>query len=576
MGNRPITSNKWKSYTVIGTIDSKSDDLNFGAICSYNGKFYFDKFELYIEDDNGEFQPIEINNSSFEDKTIDNVIPNWSQGISKGEPYRVKEFTFSSNNDSVDGNYSLLIEGDNITGKTGFQQETFPNIGLWICLIYFLIIAFSLLTFFSPISEDKKSKLGLIGFRFSFIYFILFILFQNNGAYHFWDEYIIKPNEGLLHKFIPWVGKHVLQLSYDITTFTNGSGDTTYDYVIVFVIFFIAVLGTIAWSIIDRKSRDYSKLFYWLTTGMRYYVGLMLIQYGLSKVIPLQFPEPGFYKLMQTFGESSPMGLAWTFLGFSEGYNIFMGIAEILAGLLLFRRTLALGAIITLMTTMNVMAVNYFFDVPVKIISTHLVLITLFLLLKDIKKVMRFLITNTTVEKLTVIRRPHFKKWIDVSFKLIKGLLITYALGYGFYKALEIREEYTGIYYDITKSELYGVYKVKNYVINNDTITNYKNDKLWRTIMFEREGFVEIETMNGKMISYKVETDSITKKMKFSSSGGELDAFDFNYTKTDTSLDFNFIFQNDTVSGQTRIMNDDKLLLINRGFNWINEYPYNR
>ncbi|RZN82598.1 MAG: hypothetical protein EVB11_07725, partial [Winogradskyella sp.] len=50
MGNRPITSNKWKSYTVIGTIDSKSDDLNFGAICSYNGKFYFDKFELYIED----------------------------------------------------------------------------------------------------------------------------------------------------------------------------------------------------------------------------------------------------------------------------------------------------------------------------------------------------------------------------------------------------------------------------------------------------------------------------------------------------------------------------------------------
>ena len=67
------------------------------------------------------------------------------------------------------------------------------------------------------------------------------------------------------------------------------------------------------------------------------------------------------------------MGLAWTFLGFSKGYNLFMGVAELMAGLLLFRRTVAIGAIITLMTTANVMAVNYFYDVPVKIVSTALV-----------------------------------------------------------------------------------------------------------------------------------------------------------------------------------------------------------
>jgi hypothetical protein len=79
------------------------------------------------------------------------------------------------------------------------------------------------------------------------------------------------------------------------------------------------------------------------------------------------------------------MGLAWAFLGFSKGYILFMGLAEICAGLLLFRRTMTFGAIITLMTAMNVMAVNYFYDVPVKILSTHLVLMTLFYCLEILK-----------------------------------------------------------------------------------------------------------------------------------------------------------------------------------------------
>ena len=76
--------------------------------------FYFDKFELYIEDDNGEYKLIKIENSSFENKIVNGVMPNWNQGVSKGEAYSVKEFSFNSSEDNVDGNYSLLIEGRGI------------------------------------------------------------------------------------------------------------------------------------------------------------------------------------------------------------------------------------------------------------------------------------------------------------------------------------------------------------------------------------------------------------------------------------------------------------------------------
>src|ERR1700721_1613720 len=34
------------------------------------------------------------------------------------------------------------------------------------------------------------------------------------------------------HLIIPWIGDHILKLKTHITIFSNGSGDTTYDYVL--------------------------------------------------------------------------------------------------------------------------------------------------------------------------------------------------------------------------------------------------------------------------------------------------------------------------------------------------------
>lgn len=165
--------------------------------------------------------------------------------------------------------------------------------------------------------DTNWSILQKIAFRFVFLFFLLFIVFVNNGTYPLWGYLMKYPNEWL-HHFIPWVGKKILHLSYDITVFTNGSGDTTYDYVILFVILVISLTGTLIWSIVDRRNRNYQTLYYWLTVAIRFYVGLMLINYGLVKVIKLQFSYPGVYRLGQLYGDSSPMGLAWTFWAFPK------------------------------------------------------------------------------------------------------------------------------------------------------------------------------------------------------------------------------------------------------------------
>src|SRR5947208_7719470 len=50
----------------------------------------------------------------------------------------------------------------------------------------------------------------------------------------------------LWRRVAPWVGKHVLHLSYPITVFSNGSGDTTYDYVVSLCFLVLAMGATTA------------------------------------------------------------------------------------------------------------------------------------------------------------------------------------------------------------------------------------------------------------------------------------------------------------------------------------------
>lgn len=409
-----------------------------------------------------------------------------------------------------------------------------------------------------------------IAFRFVFIFFLLFIIVNNNGAYPFWGQ----PTE-FLHTIIPWIGKHVLHLSYEITVFTNGSGDTTYDYVIVFTCAVIALLGTIIWSVFDRKNTNYDMLYYWLTVIVRFYVGLMLINYGLIKIVKLQFPSPGIYRLIQDYGDSSPMGLAWTFLGFSEGYNLFMGIAEIAAVLLLFRRTMTLGAITTLMTTSNVMAINYFYDVPVKIISTALVVMTLFLLLNDAKRLFKFFLTGEAIS-LPVIKAPEIKKkWLRITKLAFKTLLVGHALLYGVIEVLDTRGEYGD---RAPKPKLYGLYNVDLYIKNNDTVPPLMTDSVrWKQFVIEWEGYARVNHMTNRATTFTTKLDTVLRKIDLTTRKDTTIkcSFIYDYSNPD-QFNLKGVIQSDSVSIFMTKKNLNDYLLMNRGFHWINEYPFNR
>jgi len=99
-------------------------------------------------------------------------------------------------------------------------------------------------------SFEKKCFLRLIC-----IYFFLYIFPFPFNAIDYIDENGLVYYNAIWHLIIPWVGENILHLPYSITIFPNGSGDTTYNYVQIFVFFTISVVLALIWTYIDMKKK---------------------------------------------------------------------------------------------------------------------------------------------------------------------------------------------------------------------------------------------------------------------------------------------------------------------------------
>jgi hypothetical protein len=141
MNNRRIMSGDWQVYSIEGTMDEKAEVLYFGGLCQHNGKFYFDNFQLEVENDRGLFQSVTLENPGFEATPFKNKIPSWSEGIKNGFSRRVKEYTFAADDDRVEGSFSLLVTGEKITDAYKNKNRLLaaegftPQIGILVSML---------------------------------------------------------------------------------------------------------------------------------------------------------------------------------------------------------------------------------------------------------------------------------------------------------------------------------------------------------------------------------------------------------------------------------------------------------
>lgn len=424
-------------------------------------------------------------------------------------------------------------------------------------------------------ADSARARWGLgrrIAFRMVFAYLVLYCLPFPVGSLPGTDG-LVEKYDALWEAVVPWLGSRLMGLT--ITVFPNGSGDTTFNYVQVLLFAVVAAGVTLVWSIVDRRRATYTALHAGLRVYIRYVLVASMLSYGLSKVFKSQFPFPTLERLTQPVGELSPMGLVWTFMGYSKGYNLFTGGAEVLGAVLLcFRRTTTLGALVVVGVMSNVAALNYFYDVPVKLYSTHLLLMAAFLLAPDLRRLADFLVLNRATAPV-MLRAPFSAPWKEWGSRAVKVLFVGGAVFSGTQSSLEARDKYGDT---APRPPLYGIYAVQYFTWDGQELPPLTTDLVrWRRIIFGPYGIAQLRMMDDSKQHYRVTFRPEEQSLTLAPLGVAEPPKVLAYAQPEAGA---LVLQGSagehTLRAVLKRVEESEYLLVSRGFHWINEYPFNR
>ena len=313
-------------------------------------------------------------------------------------------------------------------------------------------------------AEEKEWSLATrIAFRFFCAYWVLYSLPSTGRISFFGVIPGAQAYKNVWQAIVQWVAIHVFHLSGSVTVYRfTGSGDTTLDYVQNLCFLVLAFAVALVWSLMDRGRKNYQALNSWLRLLVRYTLAITLFSYGFTKVFPMQFPFPGLSRMIEPFGDFSPMGVLWQFMGSSPAYTIFAGAMETFGGaLLLFRRTTTLGALVSAGVLLNVVVLNFCYDVPVKLYSLNLLLMAVFLMAPDLGKLTGLLVLNRPAAPMTMSGPVFEKRWMRIGAVSIQVLFIGF---FPMQNALRIYWSYRDAVLSPVRPPLYGLYQVEHFI----------------------------------------------------------------------------------------------------------------
>ena len=411
-----------------------------------------------------------------------------------------------------------------------------------------------------------------IAFRFACVYLVLYLsdgwlqlLPVGSATIDRWRQML-----GL------WTGRHILHITteIDVHRFGTGSGDTLLDYIRVLNDLAFASVATLVWSLAVGRRRDPPALHQWLRVYVRYPLGIIMLGYGMAKVFPGQFGTGilPLDRLLEPYGHSSPMGILWTFMGYSRPYAIFCGLAEVVGGLLLFwQRTTTLGALVVAASMANVVTLNFSYDVPVKLFSTHLFLFAVFLLLPDLGRLARVFVLNRPAP--AAPERPPFTRvWPRRAAVAVKTLLIGFVLYQNTWPNVQQARR------PRTVNPRYGIYEVEAFTANGQLRPATPMDgRRWRRLIVSESGGITVQTMDDAMTRFRARDDKEKHTYSLTTIFNPYDAITLTYSEPgpDQFL-LTGTYQGEDISVQMRKTSVPPFLLATRGFHWVSEYPYNR
>ena len=415
-----------------------------------------------------------------------------------------------------------------------------------------------------------------VAFRFFALYFGLYVLTtQMLGGLLLLPIGLPLGATGWLKGIVSWTATNVFHASGFVTVLT-GSGDKVIDWVHAFCLLVFAAVATTLWSVVDRRRANYATAHKWFHLFLRFAVGSTMAGYGMVKAFPLQMPAPSLQRLLEPFGDFSPMGVLWYSIGASRGYEMFAGFTELTGAVLLFiPRLRILGALVTLAACVQIFTLNMTYDVPVKLFSLHLILMSLFLLAPEAPRLMRVLVLNKTAGPSTqppLLRSVRGNR-IMFAAQLLLG---AYVVGMNFNSASQAWTQRGG---GAARPPLYGIWNVDDMrvdgVVRSPLVIDYGR---WRRVVIQNATSITFQRMDNTFQVYTAKYDMDAKSIALTNAADKNWNAKLAFDRPDNGD--RMVIDGDMDGHKVRLdlrrMDHTKMLLLTRGFSWVQERPFNR
>lgn len=284
--------------------------------------------------------------------------------------------------------------------------------------------------------------------------------------------------------------------------FASKGGKNYYGW---FITLTLSIAGGFLWYLIEKQftkkstidnAKSNNTLYNWFFILVRYQIALRMSWFAIAKVFPVQMPFPTLSQLNTNLGDFTPGKLYWLTTGVSPFFEVFAGVFELTATILiLFRRTTTLGALMMIAILLPIWFVNIGYDAGVELASLNLLFLSLLLLAKNARQFWVILIEHKTAALNYIAPLKLSKNWQRSGRIILKASFILLFLVYRGYEygKLYANGKTFKLPLDNGVQNFVGFYNVDEFKINNKSIAYSPYDSVrWQNVVFEKFNTISI------------------------------------------------------------------------------------
>ncbi|GAB2815246.1 hypothetical protein [Ferruginibacter profundus] len=343
---------------------------------------------------------------------------------------------------------------------------------------------------------------------------------------------------------------------------TKVYSDSTSMYLLLLLLLVAAVIIALVlnskkkWPLYKEKTL---RIFYQFFI---YYLALQLLKYGADKIFKNQFYTPEPNTLFTPMGQLEKDILYWSTMGTSYSYSVFLGSLEILAAVfILMKRTRLMGLLLSLGILVNVVAVNFSFDISVKLFALFLLFLNIYLLHPFGSRLYQLLLQKNNTVLPATRQISLFKKTFLISFLhwLAAGLIALEV----FYPFL-VSGNFNGD--KMPRPYLHGAYEVTGVIDGEDTITLSASPV--KRFFIHRDSYIIFQNQQDVMQDYKLGYDKTDTTFTITDYQFKETILSYNYNASDGILTLQYFSNGKALQLIGKAIDWRKLPALKKDFHW--------